>query len=422
MGERRQVDARRVVVTGMGAVTPLGLTVADFWDALLEGRSGAAPIVSFDASAFPTRFACELKGFDALNHLDRKLSTRVDPFVHYAVAASSEALRDAGVNPAGMTEGERERVGVVFGSGQGGIQSFQQQTRAFLEGGPRRISPFYVPLTIIDMAPGVISMLHGFRGPNHSAVSACATGNNNLADALMLIRNGDADVIVAGGSEAPMCELGLGGFSASRALSTRNDSPETASRPFDAGRDGFVMGEGAGALVLESLEHADRRGARVYAELLSVGMAADAYHMTAPHPDGVGAILSMRRALERAGIEAAEVDTINMHGTSTPLGDAAESQAVRRVFGEQADRLTATSTKGATGHLLGAAGAVEAIAAVLSLVHQVVPPTINFEEADPACDLPYALNAPVPRPLGVAVSNAFGFGGHNTSAVFRRWK
>ncbi|HEX6039915.1 beta-ketoacyl-ACP synthase II [Longimicrobium sp.] len=412
----------RVVVTGLGAVSPVGIGVQAAWRGLVEGVSGAAPIASFDASGFSTTFACEVKGFSALDHMDRKLAGRTDLFTHYAVAAAGEAIRDADLRPEAMTPGERERVGVIFGSGQGGLKTFQEQTRAYLEGGPRRLSPFFVPMMIVDMAPGVISMIHGFRGPNHSVVSACATGNHNLADAMVAIQRGEADVVIAGGSEASVCELGLGGFAAMRALSTRNDAPETASRPFDAGRDGFVMGEGAGALVLESRSHAERRGARIHAELLAVGAAADAYHMTAPHPEGAGAILAMERALAQAGIPREAVDTINMHGTSTPLGDSSESAAIRRVFGAHADRITPTSTKSMTGHMLGAAGAMEAVASVLSLVHQVVPPTINFQDADPACDLPYALNRAVERPVEVALSNAFGFGGHNTTAVFRAWR
>lgn len=415
-------NRRRVVVTGMGAITPLGLNVPEFWQNLVAGTSGAATITAFDASEYSTTFACEVKGFDPLEHMDRKLANRLDLFIQYSLAAAGEALRNSGLPLDTMPQHERDMIGVVFGSGQGGLQTFQQQTKNWLEGGPRKISPFFVPMMITDMAPGAISMHYGFRGPNHSVVSACATGNHNILDALMLIRQGSAEVMVAGGSDASICELGVGGFAAMRALSTRNDDPARASRPFDAGRDGFVMGEGAGALVLESLEHAEKRGARIYAELLSVGSAADAYHMTAPHPEGAGAILAMERALAEAGIEASDVSTINMHGTSTPLGDAAETKAIRQVFGDHADSITPTSTKSMTGHLLGAAGAVEAIASVLSLVDQVVPPTINHAESDPACDLRYALNEKVERPLSVAVSNAFGFGGHNTAAVFRIWE
>jgi 3-oxoacyl-[acyl-carrier-protein] synthase II len=411
----------RVVITGMGAMTPLGLSVDSFWTALLAGTSGAAPISAFDAADWETNFACELKGFDALSYMDRKLANRLDPYAQYAVAATAAAFRDAALDPASLTEQARERIGVIFGSGIGGLQTFEKQTLAYHTHGRRRISPFFVPMMIPDMAAGVISIQYGLRGPNHAIVTACATGNHNLADAVHAIRRGEADVVLSGGSEAPICAMGVGGFIASRALSTRNDSPETASRPFDATRDGFVIGEGAGALVLESLEHAEQRGARIYAEVLDVGVSADAYHMTAPHPEGIGARLAMERALAAAGIAPGDVDTINMHGTSTPLGDAAESAAIRTMFGEHADRLTATSTKSMTGHMLGAAGAIEAIASVLAIVHDVVPPTINFSEPDPQCDLPYAFNAPVHRPVRVALSNAFGFGGHNTCAVFRAY-
>lgn len=419
MTSRSTNERRRIVVTGMGAVTPIGLSVPELWDAALRGVSGARCITRFDTSAFPTRFACEVKGYDPRAHMDRKLASRVDPYCQYALTAVDEAVRDAGLAADGLSDAERERVGVIFGSGIGGIQTFEAQSMAFHEGGPRRLSPFFIPMMIPDMAAGVIAMQYGFRGPNHSAVSACATGNHNLADALLAIRSDEADVVVTGGSEAAVCPLGIGGFSAMKALSTRNESPETASRPFDASRDGFVMGEGAGALVLEALEHAEQRGARIYAELLSVGTSADAYHMTAPPPDGRGARLAMERALARGGLAPDEVDTINMHGTSTPLGDIAESHAIRVVLGAHADRITPTSTKSMTGHLLGAAGTVEAILSVLSIMHGVVPPTINFETADPQCDLPYALNAPVHRPVRVALNNAFGFGGHNTCAAFR---
>jgi 3-oxoacyl-[acyl-carrier-protein] synthase II len=412
-------DEAQVVITGMGAITPLGLTVADTWAAMLAGATGAGPITAFDASTWSTTFACEVKHFDPVNYMDRKLAGRLDPYAQYAVAAAAEAIRDAGLDPTTMPASATDRIGVIFGSGIGGIQTFQRQAFVFREHGPRRISPFFVPMMIPDMAAGAISILYGLRGPNHCVVTACATGNHNLADALYSIRRGESDVVICGGSEAPICELGVGGFAASRALSTRNDSPETASRPFDASRDGFVIGEGAGALVVESLRHARDRGARVYAEVVEVGVSADAYHMTAPHPQGLGARLAMERALATAGIPRDDVDTINMHGTSTPLGDAAESAAIRDVFGAHAERMTATSTKSMTGHMLGAAGAVEAMAAVLSIVHGVVPPTTNFTQPDPGCDLSYAFNSPVRRPVRVALSNAFGFGGHNTCAVFR---
>ena len=411
-------DGDRVVVTGLGAVTPIGNSAPAFWDALLAGRSGAAPITAFDASEWETTFACEVKGFDPVAHLDRKLANRLDRYAQYAVVAADEAIADAGIAPASLSRAERERIGVIVGSGIGGIQTFEKQAAVLHTQGRRRVSPFLIPMMIPDMAAGVISMRHGLHGPNHAVVSACATGNHNLEDALHAIRRGEADVVVCGGSEAPICPLGVAGFAASRALSTRNASPATASRPFDAERDGFVMGDGAAVLVVESLAHARRRGARIYAEVLGTGSSADAHHMTAPHPEGLGASLAMQRALHASRLSPADVDTINMHGTSTELGDVAESRAIRGVFGLHADRLTATSTKSMTGHMLGAAGSAEAIASILSIVHGVVPPTINHEHDDPACDLPYAFNTPVRREVRVAMSNAFGFGGHNSAVVF----
>ncbi|HTJ22156.1 MAG TPA: beta-ketoacyl-ACP synthase II [Gemmatimonadaceae bacterium] len=412
------VSSDRVVVTGLGAVTPLGIGVAEFWSALVSGKSGAAPIRQFDASGLDTTFACELKGFDPLANLDRKQANRLDPVTHYAVAATDEALRDAALDASRMSEADRSRVGVVFGSGIGGIQTFQRQAEAWVRGGPKRISPFFIPTMIPDMTTGVISMRHGFRGPTQCVVSACATGNHNIAAALSLIRAGEADIVVAGGTEAAICELGIGGFSAMKALSTQNDSPDTASRPFDLTRDGFVLGEGAGALVLESLSHAVARGARIHAEVLAVGASADAHHMTAPHPEGMGARLAMERALAQAGLRPLDVDVINMHGTSTVPGDLAESRAVRATFGAHADSMIATSTKSMTGHMLGAAGAVEAIASILTIAHGLVPPTINVEAPDPACHLRFAFGTAHRAPVRVALSNAFGFGGHNTCAVF----
>jgi len=410
----------RVVVTGIGAITPLGLSAPSFWEAMLASQSGAARITGFDASAFTTHFACEVKGFDPLNYLDRKQAQRLDRFAQFAAAAADEALKDAGIGPDTLSPLARERAGVIFGSGIGGLQTFQEQTQAYLKGGPRRLSPFFIPMMIPDMASGFIAIRHGFRGPNHCVVSACATGNHNIADGTASIRNGEADLILCGGAEAAICELGLGGFASMHALSTRNDDPEHASRPFDKQRDGFVMGDGAGALVLESVEHARRRGARIYAEVVGVGASADAHHITAPHPEGLGARLAMERILEDGGIAPEEVDAINMHATSTPLGDTAESRAVQAVFGPHARKLSATSTKSMTGHMLGAAGAVEAIASLLSIVHSVVPPTINVTERDPECaDLCYVLNKPAHREVRVALSNAFGFGGHNTCAAFR---
>jgi 3-oxoacyl-[acyl-carrier-protein] synthase II len=406
----------------MGAVTPLGLSVDAFWQAMLRGESGARPIRSFDASDLPTRFACELHDFDPLAYFDRKKARHLDPFCHYAVAAADEAVRDAGLQTEALSAEERDRIGIVFGSGIGGFQTMRDQVEEMLTKGVRRLSPFFIPMIIPDMASGILSIRYGFRGPNHCVVSACATGNHNLADGVALIRSGQADVMLCGGSEASVSDLGIGGFAAMKALSTRNDEPERASRPFDVDRDGFVLGDGAGALVLESEEHALARGARIYAEALAVGASSDAYHITAPHPEGLGARLAMKSALHQAGVAPEDVDAINMHATSTHLGDESESHAVRAFFGAHADRITVTSTKSMTGHLLGAAGAVEAIASILSIVHGIVPPTINLEKPDPKCDLNIAANSPIHRTVRVALSNAFGFGGHNTCAVFRGYE
>ena len=411
---------RRVVITGMGALTPLGNSVDAFWESMMRGESGAAPITLFDTESFPTKFACELKGFDARRALGSKAVNRLDRFAQFALVAAEQAVHDAGLDD-DLPRAMKDRIGVVFGSGIGGLQTFQEQTSIHLDKGPRRISPFFIPMMIPDIASGHISMKYGFRGPNYCIVSACATGNNNIGDAYMLIRQGQADAILSGGSEASVTELGVGGFNALRALSTRNDDPARASRPFDAGRDGFVLGEGAGALVVEELNHARKRGARIYAEIIGVGMSADAYHMTAPDPEGSGAALAMYSLFRDAELEGEEVDYLNMHGTSTPLGDVAETKAVKHVFGDHAYAMSLSSTKSMTGHLLGAAGAVEAIAAILAIVHDRVPPTINFEEADPACDLDYTFNEPKDRTVRVAVSNAFGFGGHNTSVAFRKF-
>ncbi len=413
---------RRVVVTGLGALTPLGLTVEAFWEGMMHGESGAAPITYFDPEPFPTQFACELKGFDAEDFIDRKEARRMDAFSQYAIVAADQALADAGLDSAAMSNEDKTRVGVVMGSGIGGMKLFQDQVLVFGEQGPRRLSPFFVPYMILDIAPGLIAMRHGFMGPNYATVSACATSNNAIGDAFMLIRNGMADTVICGGAEAPITMIGVGGFGAMRALSTRNDSPATASRPFDATRDGFVIGEGAGALVLESLEHAEARGAKIYAELTGFGMSADAYHLTAPHPEGEGARLAMQMALDTSGLAPDDVDYLNMHGTSTPLGDVSETQAIKRVFGDHAYEMNVSSTKSMTGHLLGAAGAIEAIAAILAVENDRIPPTINFEEPDPQCDLNYTFNEPAERQVNVALSNAFGFGGHNTTLAFRKFE
>ncbi len=412
----------RAVITGLGAVTPLGLTAPDTWRALVAGTSGAAPITHFDTTGYATTFACEVKNFDATKYMDRKVAKRLDVFCHYAIASAGEALRDAGLAHDSLTDSQRENIGVVFGTGIGGIGTFQDQVSDFVKGGPNRVSPFFIPMLIPDMAAGIISIEFGLRGPNHCVVTACATGNHNLADALALVQLGQAPIVVCGGSEAPIVEVGVAGFSNMKALSTRNSDPAHASRPFDAGRDGFVMGEGAGALIIESLESALARGARIYAEVLSVGASADAHHITAPHPEGLGARLAMQRALSQAGLSPTDVDTINMHGTSTPLGDIAESGAIRQVLGAHADKAIATSTKSMTGHTLGAAGAIEAMASVLAITDGIIPPTINHEVNDPRCDLRYAFNTAIRGDVRVALSNAFGFGGHNTCAVFARYE
>ncbi len=411
---------RRVVVTGLGALTPIGNSVPDFWDAMMAGRSGAGPITHFDTAAYATTFACEVKDFNPGDYLDPKEARRLDPFAQFAIVAADEALQDAGLDTEALSPEEKTRIGVVMGSGIGGMKLFQDQVVTYAEHGPRRLSPFFVPMMIIDMAPGLISMRHGLHGPNYATVSACATSNNALGDAWMVIKAGLADIMVAGGTDASITEVGLGGFGNMKALSTRNDEPMTASRPFDATRDGFVMGEGAGALILEEYEHAKARGATIYAEVVGLGMSADAHHISAPHPEGLGAKLAMEQALDSAGLEPEAVDYLNMHGTSTPLGDVAETKAIKAVFGDHAYQMNLSSTKSMTGHLLGAAGAVEAIASVLAITNGKVPPTINFETPDPACDLNYTFNTPQDRDVTVALSNAFGFGGHNTCVVFKK--
>lgn len=415
------LENRRVVITGMGALTPIGLTVEEFWNSMMDGKSGAAMIKSFDTSRVETKFACELKGFDVANYLDKKTARRLDPFAQYALAATQQAIKDSSLNPESLSDLERSKIGVIYGSGIGGIQTFYQQSVINHTQGPERISPFFIPMLIPDIAAGHISMQYGFRGPNYCTVSACATGNNNMIDSYLLIKNGIADVMIAGGSEAAINEIGMGGFNANRALSTRNDSPETASRPFDITRDGFVMGEGGGTVVLEDYEHAVKRGAKIYAELVGIGLSADAHHITAPHPDGAGAILSMEMAIKMADIKPDEIDYVNMHGTSTPLGDIGETKAIKKVFGESAYKMNLSSTKSMTGHLLGAAGAVEAIATILAVVNNRIPPTINFENPDPECDLNYTFNKPQDKKVEYALSNAFGFGGHNTSIIFKKF-
>ncbi len=409
---------RRVVVTGIGALTPIGLNAQEFWKNLTAGKSGAAPITYFDTSAYDTRFACELKGFKASDFLDRKSTQRMDPFAQYAVISADMAIQDAGIS---AKDDDPDRIGVVYGSGIGGMISYDTQFTNYMQGGPRRISPFFIPMLIPDIACGHISIKHGFKGPNYATVSACATASHALGDAFRIIQYGDADVMISGGSEAPITPMGLGGFNAMKALSTRNDDPERASRPFDATRDGFVMGEGGGALVLEELEHAQRRGVRIYAEIVGIGFTADAHHITAPPDRGDGAVRSMRRALRDAGILPEQVDYINVHGTSTPLGDISETLAIKEVFGERARKLSISSTKSMTGHLLGAAGAVEAIATIMAAMTDQIPPTINYEFPDPSCDLNYTPNTVAHRQVRYALSNTFGFGGHNATLLMKKY-
>jgi len=409
---------RRVVITGLGVLTPLGLTVREFWEALIAGKSGAGPITYFDTAAYDTRFACELKGFKATDYLDRKSAQRMDPFAQFAIIASDQAVADAGIS---AKEIDPDRIGVVYGSGIGGMMTYDAQFRSFLDGGPRRISPFFIPMLIPDIASGNISIKHGFKGPNFATVSACATASHAIGSALRLIQYGDADVMVCGGSEAPITPMGLGGFNSMKAMSTRNDAPEKASRPFDAQRDGFVMGEGAGTLVLEEYEHAKRRGARIYGELVGMGFTADAYHLTAPPESGEGAVRSMARAMHDAGVTAEMIDHVNVHGTSTPLGDIAETKALKTLLGPHAGAVNICSTKSMTGHLLGAAGAVEAIATILACKEDFIPPTINLEFPDPACDLNYTPNTAVRRTVRYAISNTFGFGGHNASLLVKKF-
>lgn len=412
---------KRIVVTGLGAVTPIGNCVSQMWENMLAGKSGAGPITKFDASAFETRFACEVKGYDPLLHMSRKEIQRMDLFTQYAISSVAMALEDAGLLN-GKLNGDR--VGVVFGSGIGGMWTYHhQQERVYQHGGkPDCISPFFIPMLISDIAAGHIAIRWKFRGPNYGTVSACATSAHAIADGAMLIERGCADVMIVGGSEAVICPMGIGGFNAMKALSTRNDEPEKASRPFDAHRDGFVMGEGGGALILESLEHALRRDARIYAELAGFGLTDDAYHITAPPPGGEGAVRSMRLCLEDANLTPADIGYINAHGTSTPYNDKNETEAIKTVFGEHAYNVAVSSTKSMTGHLLGAAGAVEAIATVLALYYQVCPPTINYTTPDPDCDLNYVPNTPQKRSFDAALSNSFGFGGHNVTLCFRRFE
>ncbi|MCC7302458.1 MAG: beta-ketoacyl-ACP synthase II [Bacteroidia bacterium] len=412
---------RRVVITGLGALTPIGNTVLEYWKSLEEGKSGAALVTRFNAEKFKTRFACEIKGFKVEDHFERKEGRKLDPFTHYGLVAAKEAMTDAGL--LGENKFDPDRTGVIWGSGIGGIETFQQEAFGFAKGdGTPRFNPFFIPKMIGDICSGHISIIYGMRGINYTTVSACASSTHALIDAFNYIRWNKADIIVAGGSEAAVVESGLGGFNALQALSTRNDSPETASRPFDKDRDGFVLGEGAGCLILEEYEHAKKRGAKIYAEIAGGGMTADAHHITAPHPEGLGALNVMKNALEDAGLSSSDIDYINVHGTSTPLGDVAESKAILGVFGEHAYKLNISSTKSMTGHLLGAAGAIETIACVMAVTKDIVPPTINHFTDDPEIDpgLNLTFNKAQKRTVRAALSNTFGFGGHNASVIVKK--
>lgn len=411
---------RRVVITGLGAITPIGNNIQEYWKGLYEGVSGANLITHFDASKFKTQFACEVKNFDVNEFIDKKEARKMDKFAQYAIVSSDEAIKDSGLD---LDKENKDRIGVIWGAGIGGLITFQEEVLTFGKGdGTPRFNPFFIPKMIADIAPGMISIRHGLRGPNFATVSACASSANALIDALNYIRLGHADVIISGGSEAAVIEAGIGGFNALHALSTRNDNYLTASRPFDLNRDGFVLGEGAGALVLEEYEHAKARGAKIYCELVGGGLSADAHHLTAPHPEGLGAKNVMLNCLRDAGLSPKDVDVINLHGTSTPLGDIAETKAVKDVFGEHAYNINLNSTKSMTGHLLGAAGAVEAIASVLAITNGIVPPTINFETPDENIDqkLNFTFNKAQKRDIKVAMSNTFGFGGHNACVVFKK--
>lgn len=418
------MELKRVVVTGLGAITPIGNNVQDYWDGLVNGRSGAGPITHFDASLFKTQFACEVKGFNVAEYIDRKEARKMDLYTQYAVAVAKQAVSDAGIDSENI---DKNRIGVIFGAGIGGIKTFEEEIGYYAknkEAGPK-FNPFFIPKMISDISAGQISILYGFHGPNYATTSACATSSNAIADAYNLIRLGMANAIVTGGAEAAITDGGVGGFNAMHAISTRNDSPTTASRPFSASRDGFVMGEGAGCLVLEELEHAKARGAKIYAEVAGVGMSADAYHLTATHPEGLGAKLVMLNALEDAEMKPEDVDYINVHGTSTPVGDISEAKAIQEVFGEHAYKLNISSTKSITGHLLGAAGAIEAIASIMAIQHGMIPPTINHEEGDNDEKIDYNMNFTFnkaqKREVNVALSNTFGFGGHNACLIFKKF-
>ncbi len=413
------MSVKRVVITGLGAITPIGNDVKSYWKGLLSGKNGAKTITKFDPSELITQFACEVKDFDVEKYIDKKAARRMDLFTQYALAATTQAIEDSELD---LEKEDLERIGVIYGSGIGGMETFVAQLNAFQNGGARRVSPFFVPMLITDISAGHISIKYGFKGPNYATVSACATSSHALADAFFMIQRGSADVIVTGGSEATIIPMSIAGFNAARAISTWNDKPEKASRPFDKDRNGFVMGEGAGTLILEDYEHAKARGAKVYAEVIGAGLTADAYHVTAPAPEGDGAYRSMREALRDGNVKPEEIDYINAHGTSTPLNDLNETKAIKKLFGEHAYKLSVSSTKSMTGHLLGAAGAIEAIASIMAIKNNVIPPTINLDEPDPECDLDYTPFKPKEREVNYAISNTFGFGGHNASILFKKFE
>ncbi len=410
---------RRVVITGIGALTPIGKSAPDFWNGLVSGKTGVRPIEYFDASNFATTFAAQIENYHPEDYLDAKKARRMDRFCQYAMVAAMEAVGDSGVN---LEEINKNRVATIIGSGIGGMETFYKQTATYIERGPRGVSPFFIPMLIPDIAAGQVSIHYGFRGPNYAVVSACATGAHSIGLAYDSIRQGISDYAVCGGAEAPIFEMGVAGFNSMHAMSTRNDEPETASRPFDKTRDGFVLGEGAAIFFLEDYELAVKRGARIYAEMAGYGFSADAHHIVAPDPDGNGVVIAMTEALKSAGIGPDQVDHINMHGTSTPPGDIAETNSIKKVFGDHAYKMNLNSTKSMTGHMLGAAGAAESIATILAIYHGIVPPTINYRYPDPECDLNYTVNEAEVRDLRYAVNNAFGFGGHNTSLVFKKFE
>ncbi len=413
------MSERRVVITGIGALTPIGESAPAFWNGMLSGKSGARVVEHFDTSEFPTKFAAQLEDYNPKDHFEHKDARRLDLVAQYAIVATREAVEDSGID---LEKINKDRVAVIVGTGIGGMKTFYDQSISFHERGPRGVSPFFIPMLIPDLVAGQISIRYGFRGPNFCAVSACATGSHNIGIAYDMIKYGQADMAVTGGTEAPVTRIGISGFNAMKAMSTRNDEPERASRPFDIDRDGFVLGEGAGIFLLEELESAKKRGARIYGELAGYGYSADAYHITAPDPDGGGVQIAMNNALNAAGINVEDVDHINMHGTSTPLGDIAETNSIKKVFGDHSKTINLNSTKSMTGHTLGAAGAIESVAALLAVYHGTVPPTINIDNQDPECDLNYTANEPVVRDIRYALNNAFGFGGHNSTLVFKKFE